>query len=239
MVRKPRFFALVWLVVLTALFLLLILLGHSVPSEAAPALGITPTPTATSTRVQVETPTPTRPPTSTPKPKEDAPDLVIVKRCEPPEVLPGDEVTFTLEVTNHGRESAVGVVVTDEISEYLEILEVTTTQGTVTIEGQTVTVDVGVVGPDFVVEIVIRTRVRDDTPAPVEMENVAVISSPNGGDRTSQTCTQKTSQVLPVTGRLLKLWPTNVLLGLLLAVVLLGGGVVAAGIRMSRRGAAR
>jgi len=237
MSRMPRFFALVWLVVLTTLFLLLIFLGHSVPSEAAPALGLTPTPTATSTRVQVETPT--RPPTSTPKPKDDAPDLVIVKRCEPSEVLPGDEVTFTLEVTNRGQESAVGVVVTDEISEYLEILEVTTTQGTVTIEGQTVTVDIGVVGPDFVVEIVIRTRVRDDTPAPVEMENVAVISSPNGGDRTSQTCTQKASQVLPVTGRLLELWPTNVLLGLLLAVVLLGGGVVAAGIRMSRRGAAR
>jgi uncharacterized repeat protein (TIGR01451 family) len=235
----PRFFPLVWLLVPITLFLLLTLLWHSLPSEAAPALGLTPTSTSTSTRVSVETPTPTRPPTSTPKPKDDAPDLVIVKRGEPTEVFPGEEVTFTLEVTNRGQESAVGVVVTDEISEYLEILEVTTTQGTVTIEGQTVTVEVGVVGPDFVVEIVIRTRVRDDTPAPLEIENVAVLSSPNGGDRISQTIILKVSQVLPVTGRLQAFRSNKLLWGLLLAVVLLAGGVVAAGIRMSRRDAAR
>jgi uncharacterized repeat protein (TIGR01451 family) len=75
------------------------------------------------------------PPPSTPT-KEKKPDLVITKRGEPTEALPGEEVTFTLEVTNRGQAAAVDVVVTDDISPYLEILEVTTTQGTVTIESR-------------------------------------------------------------------------------------------------------
>jgi uncharacterized repeat protein (TIGR01451 family) len=158
------------------------------------------------------------------------PDPVIIKRSEPSEALPGQEVTFTLEVTNQGNESAVGVVVTDEVSEYLEILEVTTTQGTVTIEGQKITVDIGVVGPGFVVEIVIRARVRDDAPSPLEIENFARLTSHNGGERISQTVILTVYRPLPVTGGLPAPW---------LICVLLGGALMAAGMRMSRRGVAR
>jgi uncharacterized repeat protein (TIGR01451 family) len=112
-------------------------------------------------------------------------DPAITKRGEPREAIPGEQVTFTLEVTNHGQHAAVDVVVTDEIDQFLEIVEVVTTQGTVVIEGQLVTVYVGVVGPDFVVEIVIRTRVRPDAPVPLDLVNVAELRSPNGGDRVS------------------------------------------------------
>jgi uncharacterized repeat protein (TIGR01451 family) len=160
------------------------------------------------------------------------PDLVIVKRGDPPQALPGEEVTFTLEVTNQGQAAAVDVVVTDDVPQYLEILEVTTTQGTVTIEGQTVTVEVGVVGPGFVVEIVIRTRLREDTPAPLEMENLAVLKSPNGGgERRSSPVTVRIPSILPVTG--VKNSPG-------LAIRLLGLGFLAgllfAGWNRSRRG---
>ena len=168
------------------------------------------------------------------------PDPVILKQVEPTEALPGEEVTFTLEATNQGQESAWGVVVTDEVSEHLQILEVTTTQGTVTIEGQKVTVDIGVIGPGFVVEIVIRARVREDAPASFELENVAVLTSPNGGYRTSQTVTVMVPvPMLPVTGGQLALWPAYALLGLLLTPVLLGSGLVAASTALSQRGKAR
>jgi len=156
---------------------------------------------------------------------DTVPDPALIKRGEPSEALPGEEVTYTLEVTNRGNESAVGVTVTDELSEYLEILNVTTTQGTVTIEGQTVTVDVGVVGPDFVVEIVIRARVREDAPSPLELENVARLNSHNGGPRTSQMVTVTVFRPLPLTGGLPASW---------LTFVLVGGGLVAAGIGMSK-----
>ena len=122
------------------------------------------------------------------------------------------------------------VVVTDDVSQYLEILEVTTTQGTVTIEGQTVTVEIGVVGPGFVVKIVIRTRLREDTPAPLNLENVAVLTSPNAGQRTSLTVIIHVPGLLPVTGRLLASW---------LAYVILGGGLAALGIRLGKQKLAR
>ena len=241
MSSRPRSFSLMWLMVVTALFLLLAFLWPNVASEAAPALGITPTytPTVTPTPTLTATPTSSVTPPPTPTPRPGAPDLAIAKRGEPPEVSPGEEVTFTLEVTNRGTESAVGVVVTDEVSEYLEILEVTTTQGAVTVDGQKVTVDVGVVGPGFTVEIVIRTRVREDAPAPLEMENVALLTSPNGGDRISQTVTIKVPRLLPVTGKLPPAWLTPVLVGILVTLALVGGGLVAKGIRMSRSDATR
>jgi uncharacterized repeat protein (TIGR01451 family) len=111
------------------------------------------------------------------------PEPVIRKRVEPTAALPGEEVVFTIEATNEGQEALVGVVIVDEVPEYLEILEVTTTQGTVHVEGQTVWVEVGTIGPGFLVEIVIRTRVRDDVPRPHEIENVAVMRSYNSHDR--------------------------------------------------------
>jgi len=164
-------------------------------------------------------PTTVVPPTSTPT-KEEKPDLVIIKRGQPTQALPGEEVTFTLEVTNRGNAAAVDVVVTDEISPYLEILEVTTTQGTVTIEGQRITVYVGVVGPGFVVEIVIRTRVREDVPLPSTIENPPVVIEipllPPSGEGASQRQKEDAhTSVIPETSVL-------VLLGAGLATLLAG-----------------
>jgi uncharacterized repeat protein (TIGR01451 family) len=168
---------------LVALVLLAVVLWPSTPLQASsPALGITPTPTSPPepTPLPGATPTPGSPASD---PDQDRPDPVITKRGGPSEAVPGEEVTFTIEVTNRGRRAAVDIVVTDDVPAYLEILEATTTQGTATIEGQRVTVEVGTIGPEYLVEIVIRTRVRLDTPAPTVMENVAVLKSPNVGEQ--------------------------------------------------------
>jgi uncharacterized repeat protein (TIGR01451 family) len=165
--------------------------GFSVSADALTALGITPTPTLPSTA------TPTPPPGD----DGDTPEPVIRKRGEPTVVLPGEEVVFTIEATNEGQEAVVGAVVIDEIPEYLEVLEVTTTQGTVHVEGQTVWVEVGTIGPGFVVEIVIRTRVRDDVPRPHVMENVAVMKSHNSRDvQTPPVVIRVPADGMPTTG---------------------------------------
>jgi uncharacterized repeat protein (TIGR01451 family) len=210
---------------LVSLALLVALFWFIAPSHASPshAFGITPTPTSP------PEPTPTPPPNVTPTPgaptKDDDDveqvDPVITKRGGPSEAVPGEEVTFYIEVTNRGRNAAVDVVVTDDVPQYLEILEVTTTQGTVTIAGQRVTVQVGTVGPDYVVEIVIRTRVRLDAPVPIVMENVAVLKSPNGGERiTPPVIINVSAPNLPETGGIKR--GTN-------AIAWIGGGILVLG----------
>jgi len=140
-------------------------------------------------------------PVGTPTPGP-APDLVIEKRSDPVETYPGGEVTFFIVVTNQGDLAAADVLVTDTIHEYLEILEASTSQGTVSIDGQSISVDVGVVGPGFTVEIAIRVRVREDVPVPSDIENVAVVRSPNSDDRSSSvTVRVSTLLTLPEAGK--------------------------------------
>lgn len=151
-------------------------------------------------------------PTPTPQPKKVLP--VLTKRADRAEALPGEEVVFTIEVTNEGQAAAVDVVVIDDIPEYLEVLEATTTQGTVTIEGQRVMVEVGVVGPDFVVQIVIRTRVREDAPAPVAIENIAMFRAPNAKNlETPPLVVSVPGPLLPTSGNLHGWWPVLLYLG--------------------------
>lgn len=194
-----------------AIILGLLVVSSSMTATAAPPLapvaGITVTPTP-------ETPTPETPtPEETPKSTSEFTDPVIVKSSDPAEAKPGEEVTFTLYVTNRGNIAAVDVVVTDDIPAYLEVLEVTTTQGEILIEGQRVTVQVGTVGPDFEVQIVIRTRVRPDTPAPLTLENVAILACPNCHDRWARAQVDVPGPGLPVTGGLGTWWMVAACLG--------------------------
>jgi uncharacterized repeat protein (TIGR01451 family) len=149
----------------------------------APVAGITVTPTREPT-ITVSPTVPTL--TPTPKPTRPTPkytDPVILKSADPAEVRPGEEVTFTVIARNEGNIAAVDVVVTDDIPAYLEILEVTSTQGEITIEGQRITVQVGTIGPGYEVQIVIRALVRAETPAPLTLENVAILSCPNCAEK--------------------------------------------------------
>jgi uncharacterized repeat protein (TIGR01451 family) len=158
-------------------------------------------------------------PAGTPTPGP-APDLVIEKRADPVETYPGGEVTFFIVVTNRGELAAVDVVVTDTLNEYLEILDASASQGTVSINSQSVRVDIGVVGPGHTVEIAIRVRVREDVPVPSDIENVAVVRSPNADDRPSNPVVVRVPTVLtlPEAGRVM--WGA---LGLLLVAA---GGLI-------------
>lgn len=210
-----------WGVLVVVLALLLVLSVQGLSVRAAPPdpglLGITPTPT----------PTPSPPPTAVPpvEPDVETVDPVITKRGEPREAFPGEEVVFTIEVTNRGDHAAVDVVVTDEVPQYLEIVEVTATQGTVLVEGQVITVQIGVVGPGFVVEIVIRTRVQPDAPVPLDLENIAELRSPNGGERTSPPVIVSIpgTTYLPKTGGTTAAWAISV--RLFVGLVALGAGL--------------
>jgi len=124
-----------------------------------------------------------------------------------PEVArPGDEVIFTIEVTNEGRKTAVDARVIDTVPAYLEILEVTVTPPDEGEEveprnGQTVEVNVHEIEEGEKVTIVIRTRVRQDAPPEVCVENLAEFKAPNCPDQNAAIlCT------LPETGGTTPWW---------------------------------
>ncbi len=205
----------------TALALLALLPQQIVSADDPPGaeslLGITPTPTFTLTPTPTSTPTPVPP--SPPEKGEpvivEKVDPVIVKLGDPEEALPGERVSFTIEVTNRGNAAAVDVVVTDEMPVYLEILSVEATQGTVSIDGQEITVDIGVVGPGFVVQILIQARIDPETPAPLVLENLATLTSANSPDQTASADVLVPETALPVTGR-------TVASGLAVAIAVVG-----------------
>jgi len=210
MLRLSKNHFLTWSFFVAALMLLAILAVQDVEAQTSPPtptrslMGVTPTPTFTVTPTPIPTATP--PPTSTPVSGDsDRSDIthvdpVIVKHGDPSDALPGEAVDFYLQVSNQGKDAAVDVVVTDEVPDQFEILSVETTQGVVTIRGQTVTVEVGVVGEGFTVDIVIHTRVREDVLTPVQVENLAILTAANSGDRTASDTTTILSVSLPITG---------------------------------------
>jgi uncharacterized repeat protein (TIGR01451 family)/LPXTG-motif cell wall-anchored protein len=109
-----------------------------------------------------------------------------------PEIAgPGDEVIFTIEVSNQGNEKAVGAYVFDDIPEHLEVEDVVITpadQGMweKTNSSQQVVVSLGTIGRDLgVVRIEIHARVRQDAPPKLCVENLAEFRAHNCPDRSA------------------------------------------------------
>ena len=131
-------------------------------------------------------------------------------------------MTYTIQATNRGRDAPIDVIITDVIPEHLEVLTATTTQGTVAITGQTVSANVGVIGQNFVVEVVIHARVRQDVPAPLQIVNIAHLQSPNGGEHKTppvvlnvieSTAATALGPLLPISGGLESLGSALLFLG--------------------------
>jgi uncharacterized repeat protein (TIGR01451 family) len=117
-------------------------------------------------------------------------DPYVTKRGEPSQAYVGDEVVFTLVVGNRGDGVANGVRVVDPLPVYLDVVEVTTTKGTVEISPppppQTVTVTIGQVAPSEQITIVIRTRVNENATPPMELDNQAVLEFEQGSPVNSE-----------------------------------------------------
>src|SRR5438132_7689131 len=74
------------------------------------------------------------PPTVAPTPPPPGqPELSISKTGVPSSAPPGTRITYTITVSNPGSADAHNVVVTDDFPPELQILSVTTSKGTATI----------------------------------------------------------------------------------------------------------
>ena len=107
------------------------------------------------------------------------PDVVIAKAVDKEYVHRYEDLIFTITVGNNGPGPAYDVVVTDEISEYLEYIRLSTTQGTVVWNSgtRTVTASIGEMDEGEEVTITITGRVIGIPTAdlPVTIRDVAVV----------------------------------------------------------------
>jgi uncharacterized repeat protein (TIGR01451 family) len=155
------------------------------PPTRTPALGSTdtpgptlpPRPTVLPTNTPIAADTPAPQPTR--KPDTERADPAVTKSVSPSEARVGDIVDFTITVTNHGGETADDVVVTDVLPDFLDVVETTTTKGTIAASGRTVVVTIGTVAPDEVVIIHIRARVNEQALPPGGRNSVTLSSSNN------------------------------------------------------------
>ncbi len=97
-----------------------------------------------------------------------------VKTSSKTTVSPGEELVFEITFTA-GPDTWYNVIVTDDLDPYLQIVSVTTSQGTASWSGQLVTVDVGNVPAGEKVTIRIYCTVRDTVPGGYEIVNTAVL----------------------------------------------------------------
>ena len=86
-------------------------------------------------------------------------DLAITKDSSPTPVAAGQQLTYTLHVTNNGPSNATGTKVTDTLPTNVTYVSATASRGTVTQSNGTVTVDVGILAVQETITVTIVTTV--------------------------------------------------------------------------------
>jgi len=127
----------------------------------------------------------------TPTPHIEVADPQISKTAQPSCCSPGDTVVFTIVVTNIGTAPATNVVISDTVPAELSLTSVTTTKGTVTINGNQFVVAIGTVSPGEIVTITVTTTVLITTPVDVVISNIAYLTSDQGSRQASANVTIK------------------------------------------------
>ncbi len=179
---------------------------------------VTPT-TPTTPPVTPGTPGPAATPGSGGGPASQPGGPTLSKIVDRPFALPGETITWTVVVSNPNAYDLANITVTDSVPGELIILSASSSAGTVSVNGQTVTLTLATLPANSTVTITIVTRVRDGV-AGVAVENVAVL----GDLRASATAIIITG--LPRTGET-PWWRLPLLLGM--------GSSVVAGYALWRR----
>lgn len=111
----------------------------------------------------------------TPTPRRAA--LSVTKEVDTPRPQPGATVVFTIRVQNIGDVPATNILVQDNVPGTFEILDAGASTGSVTVQGQTVRVQIAQIDPGATVIITIRARLRPD--AQGRLVNVVIVRQGN------------------------------------------------------------
>jgi uncharacterized repeat protein (TIGR01451 family) len=153
-------------------------------------------------------------------------DPAISKRGAPTAVAIGETVVWTIEVSNPYGSPINFVLVNDPIPAQFDIVGVTTTQGTPSVNGQVVTVDIGTLAPGQTVTIQIET-VGNQSALPGQVCNTARA----GAASSSPACITLFPSALPPTGGR----PLRPLTPLIAVAAMLGLGSLVGGAYLLKR----
>lgn len=175
----------------------------TVTNTASVSSATTPDPnqannTSSSTVTVTVTPpttTPTTTPTPTPVPRTTQPsaDLQIVKRVNHTAAAPGQLLTYTMVVTNHGPDSATGVKVTDTPRLSVTDVHAKPSQGSCTV-GKTLTCSLGTIANGKTATIVVTEKVLKPG---TEINSASVTSASNDPKGSNNLSHAKTHVVAP------------------------------------------
>lgn len=113
--------------------------------------------------------------------------ITATKSVSPSSGMPNDPLTFSVQVRNNDTVPQTNVVFTDRILDFLEVITVATTKGSVASSGQDVRVEIGTLEPGETVTVTITVRIRATAQSGDSGVNIASISS--GTDTTTTTTT--------------------------------------------------
>jgi len=152
-----------------------------VPPTATSMIPPTVTPRPTHRPKHDPTPTAILSPTAPPTPEPWLTDVEIVKRADKTHVLPGDTLMYTLVARNIGAKAAFDVVVSDQVPQQLEVVDLASSKGDIAVEGQTVTAYPRTLEAGASAEYRITVRVHASA-APGQIANTGRITTSTTGD---------------------------------------------------------
>ncbi len=198
------------------------------PTPAATVTGTLPTPTNTNTAgpspTHTYTPSPTVTGTLVPN------GLISFTSVTGSPAQVNQNLVFTIKVTNNGTGPTFNNNVVDNFTTYLDLLTVTTTQGSVSSKStRSFTVSVGTVNPGVVVTIVTTVRVNSSLTHNETTTNTATLTYDGSLPKYASITYQVIYQTLPGTGELPLNWreasvrPAVMIPG---ALLMIAGGIL-------------
>jgi len=140
-------------------------------------------------------PTATQSPTSTPEPWTT--DVEIVKQASTTAVLPGGTFAYTLVARNIGSKPAFDVIVSDQVPQQFEVIDLASTKGDIRVQGQTVTAYPRTLEVGEAAEYRITVRVRANA-KPGQIPNTGRITTTTTGDTPDNNTSTVTVEIQPV-----------------------------------------
>lgn len=177
---------------------------------SSPTSTNTATLTATSTGT-VATPTPTNTNTGTPPTPTVThtvtgtitPNPGVVVRVSPASAKVNETLTFIITITNPGLAPALNAILSDSFPTYIDVTNVTATEGSITRGTHSVSVSIGTIAPGDTISVIIDVKVNTGATRTETVTNIVTLTYDVGKSKTGSVSYRvEAGSTLPGTGEI-------------------------------------